>query len=183
MYGNDDSDMKIVGSFQTGTEVQDESEAAARLYERERSNGNLERAHGVGRFFAAQLLTPGGIAYGDEADFKQRNISVLYAFAADQAMNLYSPNALIAQSAENEFYDEIRRSSLTLYESISRSGAFSIYLLCRREKDGRRSGIGEAFAKILRRENDPETIKTGEECYKKFCDFCFEHLKKIDFSL
>mgnify|MGYP001451750569 CR=1 FL=1 len=185
MYGNDDSDMKIVGNFQPAAPAQDESEAAALLFERERSSGNLKVAHELGRFFAGELFAPDGIAYYDEAaaDFERRNICILYTFVADQAMNACCPNAVIAQSAENEFYDEIRRRNLTLYESISRSGAFSIYLLCRKGKDGRRDGVGKAYARIIRRPDDPEAEKTGEENYKKFCDFCFEHLAKTKFSL
>ena len=184
MYGNDDSDMKIVGELSSVARTPDESEAAARLFERERSNGNLEKAHEVGKFLARALLEPGGIAYDPEAavDFERRNICILYAFAADQAISRYSPNTMIAQSAENEFYDEIRRSNAPLYESISRSGAFSIYLLCKKGRDGLREDMGKAYAKIVRRPEDREAEKLGEESYKKFCEYCFEHLEKINFA-
>ena len=53
MYGTDDSDMKIVGKR---LQPIDESDLEAKLYNHERENGNLEKAHNIGRFFAEALM-------------------------------------------------------------------------------------------------------------------------------
>ena len=60
MYGTDDSDMKIVGKR---LQPIDESDMEAKLYNHERENGNLEKAHSIGRFFAEALMNSDGFAY------------------------------------------------------------------------------------------------------------------------
>lgn len=181
MYGNDDSDMKIVGA---GEKKIDESDAEARLYRHERDNGNLEKAHAIGKTLAAALLENGGMAYEKNvaSDFDARNRSILFAFTADRVLDTFMPNHIIARSAQNEFFDEIRKNNIGLYESISRSGAFSMYLLCRRSGDGRYVGIGKTFADVIRRPDNEEIERRGEELYSKYFDYCIEHIKNIEFS-
>ena len=60
MYGTDDSDMKIVGKR---LQPIDESDMEAKLYNHERKNGNLEKAHDIGKFFAESLMNEDGFAY------------------------------------------------------------------------------------------------------------------------
>ena len=60
MYGTDDSDMKIVGKR---LQPIDESDVEAKLYNHERENGNLEKAHEIGKFFAEALMKKDGFAY------------------------------------------------------------------------------------------------------------------------
>lgn len=181
MYGTDDSDMKIVGKR---LQPIDESDVEAKLYNHERENGNLEKAHDIGRFFAKELMDQNGFAYEKNraSDFEARNRSVLFAFTADRVLSTFMPNHIIARSAQNEFFDEIRRSDIGLYESISRSGAFSMYLLCRRRGDGRYTGVGKVYAGVIRRPEDEAIIAKGDEIYEKFFDFCIEHIKNIEFS-
>ncbi len=181
MYKMDDSDMKIVG---VNVDIVDESDAEARLYSHERENGNLEKAHDIGKALAAALLNEGGAAYEKNvaSDFEARNRSILYAFTADRVLDIFMPNHIIARSAQNEFFDEIRRRNIGLYESISRSGAFSMYLLCRRSGDGRYIDIGKVYAGVIRRPDDEKTEKEGNELYHKYFDYCIEHIRNVDFS-
>ena len=181
MYGTDDSDMKIVGKR---LQPVDESDVEAKLYNHERENGNLEKAHDIGRFFARALMDQSGFAYEKNraSDFEARNRSILFAFTADRVLSTFMPNHIIARSAQNEFFDEIRRSDIGLYESISRSGAFSMYLLCKRRGDGRYTGVGKVYAGVIRRPDDEATVAKGDEIYEKYFDFCIEHIKNIEFS-
>lgn len=181
MYKTDDSDMKIVGS---DMKVIDESDAEARLYSHERENGNLEKAHDIGKALAAALLNEGGVAYEKNvaSDFEARNRSILYAFTADRVLDTFMPNHIIARSAQNEFFDEVRRRNIGLYESISRSGAFSMYLLCGRSGDGRYIGVGKVYAGVIRRPEDEKIEKEGDELYRKYFDYCIEHIKNVEFS-
>lgn len=184
MYGYDDSDMKIVGAPLPPQKPQDEGEEAADLYSRELNNGNLNRAHEIGKLFAKTILS-GELLPSEErekTEFEQRNILILFAFVADQAINHFCPNTMTAQSAENEFYNEIRTNNPSLYESVSRSGAFSIYLLCQKGSEGKRNEIGKAYAKIIRKPDDKEAENAGERLYKSFWDYCFEHFKNIEFT-
>ena len=181
MYGTDDSDMKIAGINEAKV---DESDAEARLYRHEHENGNLEKAHIIGKNLAAALLENGGTAYEKNvaSDFDARNRAILYAFTADRVLDTFMPNHIIARSAQNEFFDEIRKNNIGLYESISRSGAFSMYLLCRRSGDGRYVGIGKTFADVIRRPDNEETEKQGNELYAKYFDYCIEHIKNVEFA-
>ena len=181
MYGSDDSDMKIVGKK---IQPMDESDIEAILYEHERENGNLEKAHSIGRFFADALLNKEGFAYEKNraSDFEARNRSILFAFTADRVLSTFMPNHIIARSAQNEFFDEIRRRDIGLYESVSRSGAFSMYLLCRRRGDGRYTGVGKVYADVLRKPENESTIAFGDGLYEKYFDFCIEHIKNIEFA-
>lgn len=181
MYGNDDSDMKIAGASEKKV---DESDAEARLYRHERDNGNLEKAHTIGKILAAALLESGGIAYEKNvaSDFNARNRNILFAFTADRVLDTFMPNHIIARSAQNEFFDEIRKNNIGLYESISRSGAFSMYLLCKRSGDGRYLGVGKTFADVIRRPDNEEIERQGNELYSKYFDYCIEHIKNIEFS-
>lgn len=181
MYGTDDSDMKIVGKR---LQPLDESDMEAKLYNHERENGNLEKAHEIGRFFARALMDENGFAYEKNraSDFEARNRSVLFAFTADRVLNTFMPNHIIARSAQNEFFDEIRRRDIGLYESISRSGAFSMYLLCRRRGDGHYIGIGRVYAGVIRRPDDEAVSAIGDEIYEKYFNYCIEHIKNVEFS-
>lgn len=181
MYGTDDSDMKIVGKK---IQPMDESDIEAKLYSHERENGNLEKAHEIGRFFAEALMETDGFAYEKNraSDFEARNRSILFAFTADRVLSTFMPNHIIARSAQNEFFDGIRKKDIGLYESISRSGAFSMYLLCRRRGDGRYTGVGKVYADVLRKPENEATAAFGEELYEKYFDFCIEHIKNIEFS-
>lgn len=181
MYGLDDSDMKIVGK---AAPALDESDAEARLYSHEHENGNLEKAHNIGKLFAAALLDENGFAYEKNvaSDFDARNRGILFAFTADRVLDTFMPNHIIARSAQNEFFDEIRCRNIGLYESISRSGAFSMYLLCRRSGDGRYVGIGKVYADVIRRPDSESAAAEGEELYRKYFEYCIEHIKNIEFA-
>ena len=181
MYGTDDSDMKIVGKR---LQPIDESDMEAKLYNHERENGNLEKAHSIGRFFAEALMNTDGFAYEKNraSDFEARNRSILFAFTADRVLGTFMPNHIIARSAQNEFFDEIRRRDIGLYESVSRSGAFSMYLLCRRRGDGRYIEVGKVYAGVIRRPEDEIIAAKADELYEKYFDFCIEHIKNIEFS-
>ena len=181
MYKSDDSDMKIVGKR---LQPIDESDMEAKLYNHERENGNLEKAHWIGRFFAQALINPDGFAYEKNraSDFEARNRNILFAFTADRVLGMFMPNHIIARSAQNEFFDTIRKADIGLYESISRSGAFSMYLLCRRRGDGRYLDIGKVYAGVIRKPEDSSAAEKGDEIYNKYYDFCIEHIKNIEFS-
>ncbi len=181
MYSTDDSDMKIVGKR---LEPLDESDMEAKLYNHERENGNLEKAHSIGKFFAEALLDTEGFAYEKNraSDFEARNRNILFAFTADRVLSTFMPNHIIARSAQNEFFDTIRKGDIGLYESISRSGAFSMYLLCKRRGDGRYSGIGKVYAGVVRRVEDDAVVAKGDEIYEKYFNYCIEHIKNIEFS-
>ena len=181
MYGLDDSDMKIVGKT---APAMDESDAEARLYSHEHENGNLEKAHDIGKLFAAALMDESGFAYEKNvaSDFEARNRAILFAFTADRVLDTFMPNHIIARSAQNEFFDEIRRRNIGLYESVSRSGAFSMYLLCRRSGDGRYVGIGKVYADVIRRPDSDSAAQEGEELYRKYFEYCIEHIKNIEFA-
>lgn len=181
MYNSDDSDMKIAKGVSTSV---DESDTEARLYAHERDNGNLEKAHMIGKTLADALLCKDGFAFESNvaSDFDARNRCILFAFTADRVLDTFMPNHIIARSAQNEFFDEIRQKNIGLYESISRSGAFSMYLLCRRSGDGRYIGAGKVYANIVRRPDDEPTVILGDQLYLRYFEYCLNQIRNIEFS-
>lgn len=181
MYLQDDSDMKIAENVRYNA---DESDSEARLYAHERDNGNLEKAHAIGKALADALLCEDGFAFEKNiaSDFDARNRCVLFAFTADRVLDTFMPNQIIARSAQNEFFDEIRLKNIGLYESISRSGAFSMYLLCRRSGDGRYIGTGKVYANIVRRPDDEPTVILGDQLYLRYFEYCVDKIRNIEFS-
>lgn len=181
MYSIDDSDMKIVGNRLPNC---DESDAEARLYAHESENGNLEKAHMIGKALADALLCKDGFAFEKNiaSDFDARNRCILYAFTADRVLDTFMPNHIISKSAQNEFFDEIRKRNIGLYESISRSGAYSMYLLCRRSGDGRYIGAGKVYAGVVRRPDDEETVLLGDQLYCRYFNYCLDCIRNVEFS-
>ena len=141
MARQEDSDMKIVpdGAVEMPEPAEDSVEAMARLLDREKKNGNLSKARRLGARMAEEVASVEGYstAAGGPAEnpslLPQRRI--LMAFAVEVGLDAFLPNNLVAQSAQNVFYDTLKILAPDFYDDLQESGAFSFYYLCVR--DGR----------------------------------------------
>lgn len=181
----DDSDMKIVPD--KPSDIFDMSEGAASAFVREKSNGNMDKAHQLGLAFAAEILNPTdavvlfGIGQLDtELTIMQRKL--MFAYIVNKVIEEMAPNSIVAQSAMAAFYDEIGGHSPEIYELITDSAAFSLYILSVRSsaEEDDPYAIGRVFAQLCEHEDDKVFINYGCELAKLFTIQCTQMVLKAD---
>ena len=182
----EDSDMKIAGS--KPEEPADDGELAAREFNEQKANGNIERAYKLGDRLAALLFTTDEIlALSAAPKYAQNeavrtNARVLFAFMVDILLENCCPGSVTARTALNEFHKCVSERSEEIYRSIVDSPAFSLYLLCARdEKMASCSCIGHAFADGCGMDGDAGVATVGDELYGAFYERCAAEIRKTDF--
>lgn len=175
MRPEDDSDMKIAGdSFEEPvTAADDSAEALAALLDREKKNGNLSRARRLGAIMADEVTAieggDGGLAHSAEENavlLSQRRI--LMAFAVEVGLDAFLPNNLVAQTAQNIFYNTLHITAPAFYDDLQESGAFSFYYLCVRGGRQVEQKVGEIFASLCGKEGDELYTRMGTNLYNQF---------------
>jgi hypothetical protein len=174
MANFDDSDMKIVtGDFDPAPEPAEESaEATARLLEREKKNGNLSKARRLGARMAEEVASIEG--YTTAANGAAENPSlltqrrILLAFAVEVGLDAFLPNNLVAQTAQNVFYDTLHITAPEFYDDLQESGAFSFYYLCVRNGRQVEKKVGETFASLCGMKGSESYARMGQELYIRF---------------
>lgn len=167
---DDDSDMKIAGDDfgPAGAGNEEESvEATARLLEQEKQNGNLSRARRLGAIMAEDVTAIEGDGMTvDSALLTQRRI--LLAFAVEVGLDAFLPNNLVAQTAQNIFYNTLHITAPSFYDDLQESGAFSFYYLCVRDGRQVERRVGETFASLCGKAGNEEYARMGQELYIHF---------------
>lgn len=168
----DDSDMKIVGDdLEPVTDRrQAPPDETAHLLEAQKENGNLSRARRLGAILADEVSAVEGEACTEEAALlTQRRI--LLAFVVEAELDRLLPNNLVAQTAQNVFYQSLRMTAPQFYEDLQASGAFSFYYLGVREggsADAVAHRVGETFATLCGRKGDADYRERGQALYARF---------------
>ncbi|WP_040197932.1 hypothetical protein [Candidatus Soleaferrea massiliensis] len=182
----DDSDIKIApGHFEQHVELDCDEEADEFLTEK--NNGNIAKAHDLGYKLAEEVLREDGESlFGiddteDRLAIKHRRI--LFAYAVDISLEEYLPNSLTAQTALNSFYDHLKESAPLLYNDISESGAFTLYILCRRtHTDHIEDCIGRTFAKLCEQEDVKSYQALGSALFDKYITTTERIIGKFQFA-
>lgn len=171
----DDSDMKIAPD--RPSEIFDSSEGAANAFVREKANGNMAKAHALGKQFAAELtaenrgVTLFGVGAFDDANtLVQRKI--MFAYVVNMVIEGMAPNSIVAQSAMSSFYDSVQASFPDIYRIITDSEAFSLYILSVRSSPEDPCAIGRVFARLCGKEEDPLFVRYGCELAEYFTMYC-----------
>ena len=165
----EDSDIKIAGdSFDPApARTTDDGDETARELERQKSNGNLSRARRLGALMADDVsAVEGDTPAGDSALQTQRRI--LLAFAVQVGLNRFLPGKLLTETATAVFYDTLRETAPAFFEDLQESGAFSFYYLCVRQGGDVEPAVGETFASLCGRADNPTYARMGEELYRRF---------------
>ncbi|MBQ2756269.1 MAG: hypothetical protein IJF27_06310 [Oscillospiraceae bacterium] len=184
LHEADDRDMKIVGAVKEKTPDAGEREAA--LYEKHRDNGNLKKASRLGNRLAAELLRKDSAAMIGRDEMESllmlRNRRILFAFVADITLELQTPDSIIAECAQDAFYDYIKDNDSELYEYIENASEFSMYLACGRSKKSAAASIGKTFAKLVEMPGRRLIELFGSELYDYYFYFCSKLIKEAGFS-
>ena len=93
---------------------------------------------------------------------------ILMAFAVEVGLDAFLPNNLVAQSAQNVFYDTLKILAPDFYDDLQESGAFSFYYLCVRDGRQVERRVGENFASLCGRQGSESYARMGEELYSRF---------------
>lgn len=164
MRHEDDSDMKIAGDdFDDILEPQGESaEAVARLLEQEKANGNLSRARRLGAIMADEVsaIEGGDSQPAEDIGSLLTQRRILLAFAVEVGLDAFLPNNLVAQTAQNVFYNTLHITAPAFYDDLQESGAFSfyymyvLYVCARRQAGGAPGGRDVCVAVREKRRRD-----------------------------
>ena len=176
----DDSDVKIAvpGSIMSNSSSSGEPET--NLYKTHKRNGNLEKAHSLGRSLAKIFLS------GDfnrlcgevENDNIRKNLILLFGFATVKAMGSMLDD-ILSDTAQNTFFDSIKGEDAVLYEKLRDNAKISFYFLEERTSK-EKAEFGAVFASLCEN-STPETAKFGEDMYNLFYELCYRKILDEEF--
>lgn len=183
----EDDDIKIAGEPQAMPP--DDGELAAMEFQRQKENGNIDKAYTLGKRLAELLFSSDDLVAAHcckkqaANEVIRGNARVLFAFMVDTVLEHGCPDSMTAQTAINYFHEQVRAKSPEAYSEILESGAFSLYLLCSRDEKMSRSCIGAAFADGCDMEQDDAVVKLGDTLYNVFFAICRDELCHADFVI
>ncbi len=149
-------------------------EASLRELNREKENGNLEKARGLGAAAAAEVYADDGASFfgidSSESPQMREQRQMLLAFAAVVGFDKYVPNAHCARAALSTFYETLKRDAPQIYDDVERSFAFSFYFLEYHRGRDVAAAIGHTFAMLCSRPEDAVYAQLGKALYLRFLD-------------
>ena len=106
---------------------------------------------------------------------------LLFCYVANRVIEDDSPNTVLAHTALSAFYERMDDAQPDMFDCLSDTAAFSLYLYLHRSGEETVGRIGEIFAK-LRGVPDSEVCKqAGEEAYIGFTHSCRKRLKEAGY--
>jgi len=185
----EDSDIKIAGDRPAADLSTREDTSANEDYLTEKENGNIERAKLLGRNLARILSADvadecmSNIRQDSEDSRTKTQVLLLFAFAIDRGLNTHVPNMTLVNTAHTSFFNTLQDISPDVYDQISDTGAYSLYMLCaRREGEHVCKSVGESFAKLCGKEDDIALASTGEMIFSIFLNMVKVEVAKTDFA-
>lgn len=180
----DDSDIKI---FTGGNSSSDDNNEVLKLAEeskRHRNNGNADKAKKIGVLLAEaapkELNDPALKKFVGDPEILYE-IKVLSVFTGESSAHIYMPNPILATTAVNALYDNLKAQFPGFYENITDGTAFSFYYLNLRRGIDVEENIGKTFAMLCEDENNQELMKLGETIYKELRDYACGEIEKAGF--
>lgn len=177
----DDSDIKIAGEKPRALSSSEELERLAALVKAEHDNGNIQRAKRLAVALVDTVFTHDAFTDGVTDRTLLLQIRLLITFTIDICMENGLPNPIVAQTAQNLFYEQITLRDRAFYDEIQTTGAFSMYLLCTRSESANSTSIGEEFANLCGREGDSEYIKLGKDIFEYYLKLCADKMRASEF--
>jgi len=179
-----DEDIKIAdGNFGVAPDA-DAADLAAKEFLRQKQNGNIDHAHELGESFAQILWDMAqGVIMDNDQGLTQQEIHhrlLLCSYVVNRVIASFSPNSIVAQTALSRFYAGVESRSNVLHRHVSDTAAFSLYILNERSGGGDFE-IGKIYAKLIGRENDPESARQGGEVYEQFYSSCKNIVNQVEF--
>lgn len=187
MANGDDSDMKIFGAPSGEPQKEPESGAdeAARIFLKHKEQGNIERAKLLGAQYGEWLVHESEpmVEYGLCSDEREACYQryLLCAYVISMSVRDKSPDAIVSNAIMTAFYDYLRDNSPRLYEDITDSAAFSLYILRARTQRFVDDAMGRVFSVLCAHDDEPEYVEIGKRIYLKCNAYCAKLFDKAGF--
>ena len=184
-YTREDDDIKIFGS--ENTEADAEFLRQIESLDHHRQNGNVEKAHALGKkLYTIIVDEETKLEIGDK-DFAEGKLliktGVLALFATEAALNMYLPSAQLSTIAISEMHRLLAKTDSPVYEKVMESPAYSFYYLSIRKGGADVSEeIGKAFAMNCRHEGEEKYIAEGKYIYERVTREVRRQIDKIGFA-
>ncbi len=172
---SDDGDIKIFGR----EKVSSDDNSFIEEMQRQRQNGNSQRARDLGRALAEAFILADDLPPDDST--YAYHVRELRTFAVLSTLESRLDNRILCATAVNAFYDKLIKYVPDFYERVSGGTAFSFYYIDIRGKQDVPLRIGRSFA-MLCGGQDILPAEVGADIYQKTCAQINIMIEEMDFS-
>ena len=156
-------------------------------YEKEKKNGNLNRAKALGRKIAEDFIAnckkeETTVSEEESEQLKLQRI-LLLSFTVMAGLERFCPNMTLANATRSTFFDELHIMDEELFNKSSDTGAFSFYYLSFRRGNDVERRIGQTFAMLCLHDGDPIYQELGEALYCWFFSNIERQVKDAEFVI
>lgn len=182
-----DEDIKIADKLPLFKfDINADNEETKQVLEREKANGNLEKASRLGAVLAGEvwdlermpLVLERNLADNDGVMLQ---IRMLYCFAVHVAADEFAKNAIISKKVLSVFNDVLKDNSPGFYAELENSGSFSFYYLEHRSQEKGVEGMGKVFAMLASKKDERAFEELGEKLYIEFVEKVKRHIEDAQF--
>lgn len=153
------------------------------LIQREKDNGNIEKAHQLAERLAAEAGSNEEEYLVDERlpeEIYHRRMLMIFSIIS--SIEVFCPNGFIAGISKNRFYEIITEMPGVTYDAKDGNTIFSFYYLCLRDAEAPDRCIGLTFAKLCGHENNKIYCELGENLYRFFARLVSDCVTELQFA-
>ena len=174
--GNDsDGDIRIFGREQNPSE----DNSFIEEMQRQRQNGNSQRARELGRELADTFILADDLTEKDAS--YAYHVRELRTFAVLSTLERALENRILCATAVNAFYDKLIKYVPDFYERVSGGTAFSFYYIDIKSKKDVPLKIGRSFS-MLCGSRDGALTEAGADVFTKTNEQVNIMIEEMDFS-
>lgn len=106
------------------SEEADNSDELVAKYNKQKDNGNLNKAHVLGNILAEMVVNNDGeFIFGYDDDNEEAKVVILHrrlllAFTIDRGLILFTPNSIVCKTALSSFFKYIQENAPDIYNSL-----------------------------------------------------------------
>lgn len=165
---SDDSDMKIAPESFTAVLNEEEESSEAESYLAHKENGNLEKAHNLGRNIFEVIKNQNDDHNFENKRFMDVELKTCLYFIACLELSEDCPDEIISDSAKAVLRDCLKEELPEVYAATNNTTIASLLRLSTMELLNRDISFGKAFAEICSFEGDKTYIDFGVDFFKKY---------------
>lgn len=170
MCAVNDNDMKIF-HLNTASDVNADTLAAVAEMDKQRQNGNSDKARRLGKYLAKAAFKgafdrdmSNAIPHSDPV---LTQVGVLMLFTTEAALNSMLPSTVLPTIAISSLHNHLHDMESEFHQNVTESSAYSFYYLSlRKNPENVAQGIGETFAMLCQHAGEEAYIKEGIHIYE-----------------
>ncbi len=172
-----DEDVKIYTGEEEAPAVQSEGEKSAAEFIYHKDNGNFEKTRQLGELLARTLVDDASRLEGDEY---YNTKMVLLSYLAVDELEAGVPNLMLQKSILGVFNKVIETISPEIFQIVSDSAAYTLYIL--NDRQGEKKTSGEVMAELCGREDDQAFIDQGNRLAEEYRGFFSDLIRSYSFK-